>query len=56
MRGSAHVVLIGASIVTNAQRAGLLQVSLPDLERNLSCGEVDLDELRQAAGVRFWKT
>ncbi len=48
VKGSAHVVLVGASIVTNAQRAGLLRESLTELEENLLCGGADLEEL---AGV-----
>ncbi len=42
---AAHLVLVGASILTNAQRAGIVEGSLPDLEAGLKGGRVDEGEL-----------
>ncbi|MEM2713368.1 MAG: putative CRISPR-associated protein [Candidatus Jordarchaeales archaeon] len=45
LAGLAHVVLVGASIITNAQRAGVVGGTLPELERMLADGRMDKAEL-----------
>ncbi|MEM4447733.1 MAG: putative CRISPR-associated protein [Candidatus Jordarchaeales archaeon] len=45
MAGLAHVVLVGASIVTNAQRVGVISAALPEVEKMLADGRLSKEEL-----------
>lgn len=44
MAGLAHVVLVGASIVTNAQRVGVISAALPEVEKMLADGRLSKEE------------
>lgn len=51
MAGLAHAALVGASIVTNARRAGVIGGTLPEAERMLADGALGKDGL---AGSAAW--